>query len=158
TGVTGQDGAYLARLLLEKGYGVTGTAQSAAHDSPWRLKALGIDDKIRLERMDLESPAGLPELLAPERPHEIYNLAGPSSAAKSFQEPVAFFEAAGLGALRLFDAVRRTLPGARIFQASSAEMFGAAVRSPQDESTPLQPISPYAVAKAAAHQGAAMYR
>jgi GDPmannose 4,6-dehydratase len=158
TGVTGQDGAYLAAQLLGKGYEVTGTVMASAPDSPWRLQALGIEGKVRLEPMDLEDASSPGDILLRTRPDEIYNLAALSSAALSFERPVAAFIANGLGSLNLFEAARRTSPGVRIFQASSAEMFGAADNSPQDESTPLRPLSPYGVAKTAAHHGAAMYR
>lgn len=158
TGVTGQDGSYLADQLLKKGYEVTGTVMASAPDSPWRLDSLGIKGEVGLAPMDLGDAPSLRDILSRTRPDEIYNFAALSSAALSFEKPLEAFIANGLGALTLFEMAREVVPGTRIFQASSSEMFGAADRSPQDESTPFRPLNPYAVAKTAAHHGAAMYR
>ena len=152
TGVTGQDGPYLSALLLAEGYEVAGLI----------LPGESVPDSVpaavhRLEG-SLTDSGSLRAALAEVRPSEVYNLAAATSVADSFDNPVAVAEVTGLGVLRLLEAIRQADPGIRLLQASSAEIFGGATTSPQDEGTPLCPVSPYGVAKAFAHQMVQHYR
>ncbi len=152
TGVTGQDGPYLSAILLAAGYEVTGLV----------LPGEGVPDAVpadvRLLEGSLTDSGSLLAALAEARPSEVYNLAAATSVADSFHNPVAVADVTGLGVLRLLEAVRGADPGIRLLQASSAEIFGGAPASPQDEGTPLCPVSPYGVAKAFAHQTVQLYR
>jgi GDPmannose 4,6-dehydratase len=156
TGIHGQDGGYLARLLLERGYQVFGLDVGSC--DPWRLRALGIEDRVRLLPGDLLDQQSLEAVMRNAAPHEVYNLAAKSSVSRSFGEPLATAEVTGLGAVRMLEAVRRVRPQARFYQASSSEMFGQVAVVPQDEDTPFLPGSPYAVAKVYAHQMTCNYR
>lgn len=160
TGVTGQDGAYLAHRLLAQGLLVFGTVRGSGAPRPWRLQALGIEQhpRLRLVPADLSDPAACLALLRDARPHEVYNLAAQSSVGASFQQPHATVQATALVVLNLLEAIRQADPGIRFFQASSAEMFGAAASQPLDENTPLLPRSPYAVSKVFAHGMTLTYR
>lgn len=160
TGVTGQDGAYLARLLLEGGYRVTGTYRPTSSLNLWRLVELGIDrhPSLSLVEHDLTDLAASIGLLQAARPDEIYNLAAQSFVGLSFRQPVSTAEVTAIGALNLLEAVRMVVPNARFYQASSSEMFGNSCGVPQNEDSPLRPRSPYAVSKVFAHLSTINYR
>ena len=153
TGITGQDGSYLAELLLAKGYEVHGTYRptSRPFDSPIR----GLP--IHLHHMDLTDPASIDRVMLDADPDEIYNLAAQSHVGTSFQMPAHTMEVTGLGALNIMDSYRRHAKHARFYQASSSEMFGNQP-APQSETTPFSPVSPYACAKVFAHNTAVSYR
>ncbi|HBH25806.1 MAG TPA: GDP-mannose 4,6-dehydratase [Rhodospirillaceae bacterium] len=157
TGITGQDGAYLAALLLDKGYDVHGLVRWDAVDGAVRLRALGVEDKVTLHWGDLADPLALAQLITRIQPNEIYNLAALTDVAVSFATPAAAVGACALGALHVLEAARLHAPSARVYQASSSEMFGTAP-PPQDEDTPMHPASPYGAAKLAAYWLARTYR
>jgi len=158
TGVTGQDGAYLSKLLVEKGYYVVGTYESGSPPELWRLAELRTRDRVELRELDLRNDRSCMKVLREVRPHEVYNLAAQDFISVSFQEPVFTGDITGLGVVRLLEAVRAFDPGIRFFQASSSEMFGKAVESPQTETTPFYPRSPYAIAKLYGHWTVVNYR
>ena len=160
TGITGQDGAYLARFLLGKGYRVVGTFRRASSENFWRIEELGLrgHPAFVLEDLDLADLGRSLRLLTEYRPEEVYNLAAQSFVATSFREPVATAHATGLGALNLLEAIRIAAPGIRFYQASTSEMFGKVAAVPQSEDTPFHPRSPYGVAKLFAHWSAVNYR
>ena len=160
TGITGQDGAYLARLLLEKGYRVTGTYRPTSSLNLWRLAELGINQhpSLHLVAHDLTDLAGCIDLLQVAKPDEVYNLAAQSFVGLSFRQPVSTAEVTAIGALNLLEAMRMAAPNARFYQASSSEMFGNSLGEPQDENSPLRPRSPYAVSKVFAHLSTINYR
>jgi len=157
-GVSGQDGAYLARLLLEKGYEVFGTSRDAELSGFANLRQLGVHDRIRLRSMSLMDFRSVLTVLSDVRPDEIYNLAGQSSVGLSFEQPVETMESICLGNLNLLEAVRFLGKHIRLYSASSSECFGDTGGQAADEQTPFRPRSPYAVAKAAAHWSVANYR
>ncbi|MGA7862344.1 MAG: GDP-mannose 4,6-dehydratase [Thermoplasmata archaeon] len=156
TGITGQDGSFLARLLLEKGYRVYGLVRRLS--SPNMSNIASILDKIELLDGDLMDQSSLNEAVRKSDPSEIYNLAAQSFVGTSFAQPVLTGEVTGLGALRLLEATRTQAPSARLYQAASSEMFGYVDREPQDESTPFHPRSPYGVAKVYAYWAGVNYR
>jgi GDPmannose 4,6-dehydratase len=160
TGITGQDGAYLAKLLLEKGYEVHGLVRRSASadviDS--RLKWLGIADKIILHDGNLIDLSSLIRVLGDVRPAEVYNLAAQSFVKSSWQQPLLTGAVTGLGAANMLEAVRIVCREARFYQASSSEMFGLAQEPVQSEKTPFYPRSPYAAAKLYAHWLTVNYR
>lgn len=156
TGITGQDGAYLARFLLERGYRVSGTHRPQSDRG--RLAALGIEDRVALRPADALDASAVREAVASEKPDEIYHLAAWSHVGRSFSEPLAAAEVTGRGALILFDAVHQLHPQARVFQASSSDMYGPDAPAPQDEDTPFRPRSPYGAGKLFAHHMGAVYR
>lgn len=160
TGVSGQDGALLARLLIEKGYEVTGSVRSLVSSSLWRLEELGIRShaRLRIIELDVADAAGCLEAVGGARPGEVYNLSGVSFIGLSFSDPLGAARVTGLGAWNLLEAIRCRHPKARFFQASSSEMFGSPEISPQDEETRFNPRSPYAISKAFAHWATANYR
>ncbi len=158
TGVMGQDGAYLARLLLEKGYRVVGTHRRSSTFNPWRLEHLGIADNVELIHFDLVEHANMARTLRQVRPDEIYNLAAMSFVAMSFERPTLTGEVDGMGVARLLEATLDECPQARFYQASSSEMFGKAREVPQTEETPFYPRSPYGTAKVFAHWMTVNYR
>jgi GDPmannose 4,6-dehydratase len=155
-GVNGQDGAYLAELLLEKGYDVTGWVPAAAPVSYENIEHLL--GRFQLVEGDLSDQASLMYTLEESCPDEIYNLAAPSFPAASWHIPVQTGDIAGLGVTRLLEALRRVTPRARFYQASSSELFGIPVESPQCESTPFHPRNPYGIAKLYAHWTTVRYR
>lgn len=157
-GVSGQDGAYLARLLLDKGYHVTGTSRDAQVASFGNLTTLGIRDRIDLESMVLTDFRSTLQTLKKAAPDEIYNLAGQSSVGLSFQQPVETMESISVGVLNLLEAIRFLGQPIRLYNASSSECFGDTGGRPANEETPFHPRSPYAVAKAAAHWLVVNYR
>src|SRR5213083_2443355 len=156
TGVTGQDGSYLAELLLEKGYEVVGVVRRTSHDSYERIGHLL--DKIQVVPADLLDQHSLTAVIRDARPHEVYNLAAQSFVPTSWNQPVLTGEFTALGVTRLLEAIRLAHPAARVYQASSSEMFGKAVETPQRESTPFYPRSPYGVAKVYGHWITVNYR
>ena len=158
TGITGQDGAYLAKLLLEEGYRVVGGVRRNGGDALGRLTYLGIAEQVKLLPFELMEHTNVLRVLEQVEPDEIYNLAAQSFVGVSFEQPLYTSEVTGLGALRLFEAARVVTPKARIYQASSSEMFGRVTTSLQNEETPFHPRSPYGVAKAFAHHSAVNYR
>ena len=145
TGITGQDGSYLAELLLEKGYEVHGMVRRSSTETFQRLAA--IRDDIVLHTGDLLDQRSQVDVLRACRPEEIYNLAAMSFVAASWSQPVLTAEFTGVGATRMLEAMREVAPQARFYQASSSEMFGKVVETPQTEGTPFYPRSPYGVAR-----------
>jgi len=160
TGITGQDGAYLAELLLDKGYTVYGTYRRTSSVVFWRIKELGIDqhDHLNLVEYDLTDLGATLSLVESIRPDEIYNLAAQSFVGVSFQQPMTTSQITGLGALNLLEAIRLVNPKIRFYQASTSEMFGKVQAVPQSETTPFYPRSPYGVAKLYAHWMTINYR
>jgi GDPmannose 4,6-dehydratase len=160
TGITGQDGAYLALNLLEKGYFVLGGYRRSSSVNFWRLEELGICDhpNLRLKEYDLTDLGCVISLVTEVLPSEIYNLAAQSFVGVSFQQPNTTAQITGLGALNLLEAVRLINPAIRFYQASTSEMFGKVQAIPQSESTPFYPRSPYGVAKLFAHWMTINYR
>ena len=150
-GLTGQDGTYLARHLLEEGLTVAGTARSVDAGATWRLERLGVLDEIELKTLQITDAQGVRAIVEAFRPHEIYNLAGQSSVGQSFQRPVDTVHSIVDGTLNVLEAVRAIDPEIRVFNAGSGDCFGCAAGGVADESTPMQPVSPYGAAKAAAH-------
>ena len=157
-GISGQDGSYLARLLLKKGYTVVGTSRDAQMSSFANLKKLGIYDKVDVLSASLGDFRSVLQALHHANPDEIYNLAGQSSVGLSFDQPVETFESIGIGTLNLLESIRFMDNGARLYNASSSECFGNTDGVPATEETPFRPRSPYAVAKAAAFWEVANYR
>ena len=153
TGITGQDGAYLTQLLLEKGYTVYGTFRRTASINFWRLEELGVRNhpNLHLVEYDLHDLASNIRLLEMARPDEVYNLAAQSFVAISFDQPILTGKANGLGAVNLLEAIRIVNPKIRFYQASTSEMFGLVQEVPQSETTALYPRSPYGCAKVYAH-------
>lgn len=156
TGVTGQDGSYLAELLLDKGYEVIGVVRRTSHDSYERIGHLL--DRVHIVPADLLDQHSLTAVIRDARPHEVYNLAAQSFVPTSWSQPVLTGEFTALGVTRLLEAVRLAHPEARFYQASSSEMFGKAQETPQKESTPFYPRSPYGVAKVYGHWITVNYR
>jgi len=156
TGVTGQDGSYLAEFLLEKGYTVIGMVRRTSTINFDRIKH--IQDKIEVVQGDLLDQMSLIDLLREHRPHEVYNLAAQSFVPTSWKQPVLTGEFTALGVTRLLDAVRLVDPEIRFYQASSSEIFGKVREVPQKETTPFYPRSPYGVAKVYGHWIAVNYR
>lgn len=160
TGITGQDGAYLTKLLLERGQEVVGTFRRTSSVNFWRLKELGVlgHPRLKLVDVDLIDPASLYSLLERQRPDWVFNLAAQSFVAVSFEQPLATAQYTGIGALNLLEAIRFVNPKIRFYQASSSEMYGKVQAVPQNEDTPFYPRSPYAVAKLYAHWITVNYR
>jgi GDPmannose 4,6-dehydratase len=156
TGITGQDGSYLADLLLSKGYQVFGMVRRASTVNFERIKHLR--DRIKLVQGDLLDQTSIAQMLARVRPDEIYNLAAMSFVPTSWQQPTLTAEYTALGVTRILDAMRQTCPKARFYQASSSEMFGKVRETPQCETTPFYPRSPYGVAKVYGHFITVNYR
>jgi len=156
TGISGQDGSYLAELLLDKGYCVFGLVRRSSSDGIERLNHI-IDD-LTLLTGDLLDEGSLTEALRVSQAHEVYNLAAQSQVHTSFEQPVFTAQVNGLGVTRLLDAVRNMAPSARFYQASTGEIFGSARDTPQTETMPMHPRSPYAAAKVYAHWITTNYR
>jgi GDPmannose 4,6-dehydratase len=155
TGIGGQDGSYLAELLLDAGYAVVGLIRPG---SPAYGNLAALEGSIELYEADLLNQTSLAQALHAARPSEIYNLAAPSFVPASWEQPVQTAEFAAVGATSLLEAVRTVDPGIRFYQASSSEIFGDPPETPQTEETPLAPVTPYGVAKAYAHFSARSYR
>ena len=156
TGITGQDGSYLAELLLEKGYRVVGMTRRSSSINNERIAHLA--DRIELIQGDLLDQASLVSAIAQSEPDEVYNLAAQSFVPTSWNQPVLTAEFTALGVTRLLEAIRQVNPRVRFYQASSSEMFGKVRQMPQNEETPFYPRSPYGVAKAYAHFITVNYR
>lgn len=158
TGITGQDGAYLAKMLLEKGYKVHGLLARRSTDTLWRLRELGIRDQVELISGDLADLSSLIRAAEVSKAVEVYNLAAQSFVGTSWQQPLLTADLDGVGALRVLEALRIVNPGARFYQASTSEMFGLIQAEKQDEQTQFYPRSPYGVAKLMAHWATVNYR
>jgi len=156
TGVTGQDGSYLAEYLLAKGYRVVGVVRRTSHDSYERIGHL--IDRLTIVAADLLDQHSLTTVVRDVKPDEVYNLAAQSFVPTSWTQPVLTGEFTALGVTRLLEALRLAHPAARFYQASSSEMFGKVAHSPQNESTPFHPRSPYGVAKVYGHHITVNYR
>lgn len=160
TGITGQDGPYLAQLLLEKSYVVYGTYRRTSSVNFWRLEELGLDshENMHLVDYDLTDTGAAIRLLEKTKPQEVYNLAAQSFVGTSFDIPMATAQITGLGALSLLEAIRIVDPSIRYYQASTSELYGKVQEVPQSETTPFHPRSPYGVAKLYAHWITINYR
>lgn len=160
TGITGQDGAYLAELLLQKGYDVYGTYRRTSSTNFWRVEELGIKENpnFHLVEYDLTDLGSTIRLLEKAKPDEVYNLAAQSFVAVSFDQPITTANITGLGPVHLLEAIRIVNPKIKFYQASTSEMFGEVQEIPQTEKTPLYPRSPYGVAKVYAHWMTINYR
>jgi len=156
TGITGQDGSYLAEFLLEKGYRVVGMVRRTSTVNFDRIKH--IQDQVEIVQGDLLDQSSLMEIIREHQPDEVYNLAAQSFVPTSFSQPVLTGEFTALGVTRLLEAIRHVKPDARFYQASSSEMFGKVVEVPQRETTPFHPRSPYGVAKVYGHWITVNYR
>jgi len=157
-GISGQDGAYLAKLLLDKGYSVCGTSRDAQISGFHNLSQLGIRDTVKLESMSLNDFRSVLQVLAKIEPDEVYNLAGQTSVGLSFEQPVETLESIATGTLNLLEAIRFTGGKIKLYNASSSECFGDTGGKAAEENTPFHPRSPYAVAKATAFWEVANYR
>ncbi len=158
TGITGQDGAYLAKFLLNKGYKVFGTYRRLSTPNFWRLQYLGIFEQIELLPVDLLDSFSIIESIKISKPEEIYNLAAQSFVGASFEQPLASAEITGLGVVKFLEAIRNIAPSVRFYQASTSEMFGDNLFEEQSEDTVFEPSSPYAAAKLYAHSMVKIYR
>jgi GDPmannose 4,6-dehydratase len=156
TGITGQDGSYLAELLLDKGYRVIGLVRRSSSERNERIAHL--EGRVTLVQGDLLDPVSLTHVVRTYRPDEVYNLAAQSFVPTSWSQPVLTAEFTAVGVTRLLEAVRQECPTARFYQASSSEMFGLVRESPQKETTPFHPRSPYGVAKVYGHHITVNYR
>jgi GDPmannose 4,6-dehydratase len=160
TGITGQDAAYLAELLLEKGYLVYGTYRRTSSTNFWRIEELGIENNPNLVLLeyDLIDLSSAYRIIAEVEPDEIYNLAAQSFVGVSFNQPIATAQITGIGAMNLLEAIRTINPKIKFYQASTSEMFGKVHAIPQNEETPFHPRSPYGVAKVFAHWATLNYQ
>lgn len=158
TGITGQDGAYLAQLLLAKGYKVFGLLARRSTPTVWRLEYLNVLQHIELIDGDLTDMSSVMRALQMAKPDEVYNLGAQSFVATSWHQPLLTAQATGLGALHILEAIRLTDPTIRFYQASTSEMFGLVQEAMQSERTPFYPRSPYGVAKLFAHWSTVNYR
>lgn len=158
TGIRGQDGAYLSKLLLEKGYQVYGADRRSGDSSFWRLKELGIDRDVKIRYMDLLELTNVMRAVELIMPDEVYNLAAQSFVQASFEQPLLTSDIDAMGVLRLLEAIRMINPDAKFYQASTSEMFGKVQAIPQNEKTPFHPRSPYGVAKVYGHWITVNYR
>jgi GDPmannose 4,6-dehydratase len=158
TGVTGQDGAYLAQALLKRGYHVVGGYRRASTPNLWRLNELGITDQIDLVMLDMLEESNIRRVLKQFKPDYIYNLAAQSFVAASFEQPIYTAEVDGIGVARLLESIRDICPKTRFYQASTSEMYGKVAEVPQSETTPFYPRSPYGIAKLYAHWMTVNYR
>jgi len=155
TGAGGQDGSYLAELLLDRGYDVVGVVRDAARDYP---NLAAVRDRVQLVQADMLDREALTAVLREHAPREVYNLASPSFVPRSWEYPVETAEFAAVGVTSLLEAIRAVDPTIRVYQASSSEIFGEPAETPQTESTPLGPVTPYGVAKAYGHFIIGSYR
>ena len=158
TGITGQDGAYLAQLLLDKGYKVYGLIARRATPTTWRLQFLGIEDEVELINGDLTDLSSIIRALHTANPSEVYNLGAQSFVGVSWQQPILTAQTTGMGVLNVLEAIRHTDPSIHFYQASSSEMFGMIREPVQTETTPFYPCSPYGVAKLFGHWMTVNYR
>lgn len=158
TGITGQDGAYLAKFLLEKGYEVYGTYRRLSTPNFWRLQCLDIFGKVSLIPADLVDGTSILEAIKISEPDEVYHLAAQSFVGASFEQPIGTGEITGLGTPRILEAIRQINPKIKFYQASTSELYGRGNSEPQKETTPFQPSSPYAAAKLYAYWLTRIYR
>lgn len=158
TGVTGQDGAYLTKLLLEKGYKVYGLIARRSTCSTWRLEFLGIGTQVELIEGDITDLSSLVRAVKKAKPSEVYNLAAQSFVSTSWTQPILTMQVNGLGVLNVLEAIRITDPSVKFYQASTSEMFGLTKEPVQSEKTPFHPRSPYGVAKLFGHWITVNYR
>lgn len=158
TGIRGQDAAYLAKFLLEKGYEVWGADRRSGDSSNWRLKELGIEKDVKIVYMDLLELTNIMRTIDKIKPDEIYNLAAQSFVGVSFEKPFLTTEIDAVGVLRILEAIRTLKPNTKFYQASTSEMFGKVQEIPQNEKTPFYPRSPYGVAKLFGHWITVNYR
>jgi GDPmannose 4,6-dehydratase len=158
TGIRGQDGAYLAKFLLEKGYEVWGADRRSGDSSYWRLRELGIEKDVKIIYMDLMELTNIMRVIDKVQPDEVYNLAAQSFVGVSFEQPILTAEVDAIGVLRILEAIRILKPDTKFYQASTSEMFGKVQEIPQSEKTPFYPRSPYGVAKLFGHWITVNYR
>jgi len=158
TGVTGQDGSYLAEYLVDKGYSVYGLIRRSSTKNYWRIQHLIDQNKINLLEGDVTDQSSLMQAVRKANPDEVYNLAAQSFVGTSFKQPLYTQDVTGIGVTRLLEAVREHAPEARYYQASTSEMFGDVAVSPQNEETPFYPRSPYGIAKVSGHWTTVNYR
>ena len=158
TGITGQDGAYLARFLLGKEYKVYGIYRRLSTPNFWRLQSLDIFEKINLIPADLVDASSIVEAIKISEPDEIYHLAAQSFVGASFEQPIGTGELTGIGVTRVLEAMRQVNPRVKFYQASTSELFGETTISPQNEETPFCPRSPYSAAKLYGYWITRMYR
>ena len=158
TGVTGQDGAYLSKFLLDKGYRVIGGARRGSERSFWRLKKIGAYDDVEITDFELLDYTNMYDVVMKYKPDEIYNLAAQSFVGTSFRQPLSAIETNGVAVCKLLDIIKTFKPDTKIYQASTSEMFGEVRETPQSEWTPFNPVSPYGVAKMLAHNMMETYR
>lgn len=158
TGITGQDGAYLSKLLLDKGYEVYGILARRSTDTLWRLRELGVESEVKLVDGDLADLSSLIRAMEASHADEVYNLGAQSFVGSSWQQPILTAEVDGVGALKVLEAVRIVNPKAKFYQASTSEMFGLIQAERQNEKTPFYPRSPYGVAKLMGHWATVNYR
>lgn len=158
TGITGQDGAYLSKLLLDKGYKIIGITRSYHEDSLDKLKRLKISDQVKFEECDLLDISSVIALITKYKPEEIYNLAAQSSVGLSFKQPIGTINFNIVSVLNLLEAIRIMKPDVKFYQASSSEMYGKVENLPVRINTPMHPLSPYAISKASAHWIVVNYR
>ncbi len=158
TGIRGQDGAYLAKLLLEKGYRVYGADRRSSDSGNWRLKELGIEQDVEVVYMDLLELTNIMRTIEQIKPDELYNLAAQSFVGVSFEQPILTSEVDAMGVLRLLESIRTIKPDTRFYQASTSELYGKVQEIPQTEKTPFYPRSPYGVAKLFGHWMTVNYR
>lgn len=157
-GVSGQDGAYISRLLLEKGYDVYGGSRDAGTNSFTNLRRLGINEDVRKVSINISDFRSTLQTIIRVQPDELYNLSGQSSVGLSFEQPVETFESIGIGTLNLLEAIRFSELPVKLYNSGSSECFGDTGEQPANELTPFKPRSPYAIAKATAHWQVANYR
>lgn len=158
TGITGQDGAYLTKLLLDKGYEVYGVIARRGSDTLWRLRELKVEQQVRLLNADLIDLSSLIRAMERAEPQEVYNLGAQSFVSTSWEQPILTAQVTGVSVVNMLEAIRQTNPEARFYQASTSEMFGLIQTEKQDEKTPFYPRSPYGVAKLYGHWMTINYR
>ena len=151
TGITGQDWAYLAQHLLKEGYEVYGAARRNSNYNTERLEILGVDKDVKIKEFELLEETNIRNVIESVKPDEVYNLGAQSFVGASFDTPLYTAEVTGLGTLRVLEAIRSISPETKFYQASSSEMFGKVMETPQNEETPFYPRSPYGVAKVYSH-------
>jgi len=158
TGITGQDGAYLAELLLKKGYKVYGSYRRLSTSNFWRLHYLGIQDKVTLISADVTDSNSIFQLLKKSQPKEVYHLASQSFVAASFHQPIFTINTTGLGTIRMLEEIMEFDNKIKFYQAGSSEMYGMDKSNLKDEKTAFKPVSPYAIAKVCSHWSTTMFR
>lgn len=158
TGISGQDGAYLSRFLLAKGYRVFGLLARRSTSTVWRLEELGVLSRVSILEGDISDLSSLATAVRESQPDEVYNLAAQSFVGTSWRQPLLTAQITGLGAVAVLEAIRLEKPDARFYQASTSELFGLVAESPQRETTPFHPRSPYGVSKLFAHWSTINYR